>query len=206
MKQKKHKKMLPNKDTKKTMDVSKPGNSTPDTSARPVIVTNRSMVQDPTMKDQSKDDSPNPIKETPTRGAKTITPVSNFSQDDSSTSDTTKETDKPEPETPVPEKSYTEKEQAKEAAVVDAVADQATEDKKKKNKDSDADIARKTALEKLITDKKYFVPIGQVSRRRNRRALIVFFVVIILLIGGYLVLDAELIKSSISLPLDLIKT
>lgn len=42
--------MANNADDKKSMDVSKPGKVAADTSARPVIVTNRPMVQDPMMK------------------------------------------------------------------------------------------------------------------------------------------------------------
>ena len=195
MKQKKSKMSARKYDTAKTMDVSKPGKTTPDTSARPVIVTNRSMVQDPTLTDQSKDNSSKPTEATVARGAKTISPVSKSSEEESMASDTAKSA-----------KPDTQKEQAKETATVEAVADQATEDKKKQNKDSDADIARKKELEKLIADKKFFVPIGQVSRRRNRRALIVFLVVIIILIGGYLAIDSKLIKSSVTLPFDFIKT
>ncbi len=203
MKQKKRK-MAPKKDISKTMDVSKPGRSTPDTSARPVIVTNRSIVQDPTLKDDSKDDSKQADK-TFARGEKTITPVSKITPQDSTT-DETKPAETPAPPAAASEKFDIAKERAKEAAVVDAVADQATEDKKKQNKDSDAEIARKKALEKLVADKKYFVPIGQVSRRRNRRAVLVFVILLILIIGGYLALDAEIIKSSISLPFDLVKS
>ncbi len=188
------------------MDVSKPGKSTPDASSRPVIVTNRSMVQDPTLTDRFKEDNSKPTEATVARGTKTISPPNKSSDDDTPNSYTSNSSENHKTEPTLHRKPDIQKDQSKEAAVVEAVADQATEDKKKLNKENDADIARKAKLEKLIADKKYFVPIGQVLRRRNRRALIVFLVVLIILVGGYLVVDAGLIKTSIVLPFDFIKT
>ncbi len=197
MKQK-NRKMTPKKDASKTMDVSKPGKTDPDISSRPVLVTNHSMVQDPTLKEDNKP-TLKPMVASAARVDKIISPVGEITQ----------ETTKVAAENPISketgEKTDTEKKQAQEAAVVDAVADQATEDKKKQNKLSDEELARKKEIEQLITDKKYFVPIGQVSKRRNRRMLIVFLVILVLVIIGYLAIDAGIIKSSVTLPFDIIK-
>lgn len=207
-------------DDKKTMDVAKPGKSAPDTSARPVLVTHRPMVQDPMVKEDHNSDSPPDLSakasasagalakdedqtsgeskpEPATHGEKVIAPPSDQLAEEAAI--------EPEPEPPKPEKSEQET-QAEEAAVVDAVADQATADKKKQNKLTDEEKAKQEAVAKLIAEKKYFVPIGQVSHRRNQRMAMVFVVLILIAAGGYLALDAEFIKTSINLPIDLIKT
>lgn len=204
---------------KKTMDVSKPGESVPDISARPVLVTRRPMVQDPMVKDDKKPEeepvieSEQPKEELTVRGGKVIKPLSEQKEADSSNeSDEKEETaaegeEKTDPEPAKPEKTEEEKTQAEEAAVVDAVADQAELKGKKKEGELNPDEkAKQEALQKLITDKKYFVPVGQVSRRRNRRTLLVFVVFLLLLAGTYLAFDAEVIKTNVTLPVDLIKT
>lgn len=63
---------------------------------------------------------------------------------------------------------------------------------------------KQTALEKLITEKKYFVPIGEKKRRRNTWVLLLV-VIIAAVVGGYLAVDADLIKVDVELPVDLIK-
>ncbi len=208
--------------SKKTMDVSKPGDSAPDASSRPVLVTHRPMVQDPMVKDDKKtdlssgalakgDDKPED-NDTPakddlvSRGSKVIKPVSD------QTEPTADEKTATEEETPDPDEPSNDKKEDKasddskaEAAVVDAVADQATADKKQQNDESDEGKAKKEALQKLIAEKKYFVQVGQVGKRRNRRALIIFLVLLLILAGAYLAVDAGLIKTSVALPIDLIK-
>lgn len=197
---------------KKTMDVSKPGESAPNTSARPVLVTHRPMVQDPMVKDDSEDKTADTKLTIMSRGNKVVQPVDDASSGEdaieSKPADKTSEAEKPkEPasETEAEKPASETKSSNDEAAVVAAVADQATEDKKKQNKLSDEEKAKQAAIQKLIEEKKYFVPVGQVSRRRNRRALLVLLALAIVLIVGYLVLDAELVDSPLELPLDLIK-
>ena len=200
--------------SKKTMDVSKPGESAPNTSSRPVLVTHRPMVQDPMVKDDVKaDDKVADSKASVmSHGDKVIQPVSDLSkpaeeaagtpdqgQSSAAGSDPAKDDttdDKP--------KTSTEA-TGTEAAVVDAVVDQATEDKKKQNQLSDEEKAKRAALQKLVEEKKYFVPIGQVGRRRNRRALLTVIVLVLLLVGGYAAVDAGFIDAGFDLPIDLIK-
>jgi hypothetical protein len=182
-------------DDKKAMDVAKPGKSTPDTTARPVIVTHKPMVQDPMVKtEETPTDVPN--KEDAnlsTHTAKTIKPLN--------------EKETPEPAEDKPAEASEEKpEQAgSDAAVVDAVVDQAAVDKKKQNEADDAAKAKQAALAKLIEEKKYFVKVGQVARRRNNRIAVVFVLLVVVLIGGYLAIDAGIIKTSINLPVHVLK-
>lgn len=195
------------KDTdKKSMDVSKPGKSMPDLSARPVIVTHRPMVQDPMVKSEVKTEEPvvveKPEPETdasedssPSHEKKVIKPIS----DSVESSETTEEPKKDEP---------TEEETAAaEAAVVEAVASQAqSRSGKKAGEPSAQDMAKQEHLQKLITDKTYFVSVGQATRRRNRRnAAVLLIFMLMILAGGYAAIDAGIIASNIELPVDLIK-
>lgn len=207
-------------DDKKTMDVAKPGKSAPDTSARPVLVTHRPMVQDPMVKDDPKADSSSEAlakgedqtaddtkskPEPTTHGEKVISPVSDPTVAEATEEPKPEPAEVPEPvETAKPEKSA-EETRAEEAAVVDAVADQATSDKRKQNELTDEEKAKQEAIQKLITEKKYFVPVGQVSHRRNQRLAIVFLVLVILLAGAYIAIDAGVIDIGVKLPLELIK-
>lgn len=186
-----------NRSSKKTMDVTSPGQSTPDTSGRPVVITHRPLVQDPMVKQdiQANGDSP-----TTTGGAamskatkhqsKTLEPISN----------------REEPEETQQEDELNDNTDDNKTAIVDAVVAQAESGKVKKDITSvDAEAAKQQALQKQISEKKYFLPIGQVARRRNQRANIILLLFLVVLVGAYLAVDAGLIKSSITLPIDLIK-
>lgn len=114
------------------------------------------------------------------------------------------EESKPEKEEEPEKKETSEEETAKEAAVVDAVAGQA--DLGKKNDPHDEEERKKLeAVAKLVEEKKYFVPIGQVAHRRNQRALIIFLILLIALVGGYLAIDAGLVEVGVELPFNLIQ-
>ncbi len=175
-------------ETKKTMDVAKPGKSAPDASSRPVIVSHRPEVKDPMVKTDASIEETTPTETTVAHGSKVIQPLAHD--------------DEPTETTETPE----EKEAKEEAAVVDAVAGQADLGKKNTQAKIDADEQEKLeVLNKLITEKKYFVPIGQVAHRRNQRALLVVVLLIVVLAGLYAAVDAELLDIGVDLPFDLIK-
>jgi hypothetical protein len=195
---------------KKSMDVSKPGKSMPDLSARPVIVTHRPMVQDPMVKSEAKSEEPvEPVKQesdadtneesVPSYEKKVIKPISepepaesDGSAADEAKEDTTKETDEP---------------ASDDAAVVEAVASQAqSRAGKKDGEPSEQDKANQEHIKKLIADKTYFVSVGQATRRRNRRTAVMFLVFLVLVLAGaYAAVDAGIIAANIELPIDLIK-
>ncbi len=208
------------KASKKTMDVSKPGDSTPDTSSRPVIVSHRPMVQDPMFKnsDPTPEVNANARSGAIARNNNVIQPIEKDKTkeyENIETSEKTETTEKPVSDQETSVDNATESEKADkneevagendEAAVVDAVVDQAAADKKKQNQKNDEETARQAAIDKLVAEKKYFVPIGQVSKRRNRRVSLIILGLIILVVGLYLVADADLIEIPFTLPLDLIK-
>jgi len=176
--------------SKKNVDVARPGKTAPDTSARPVIVTHKPMVEDPMVKKDETKDEP----KSDTSSKKVIQPL-------------VVETDKPaeEPKPPEPANDP-EKEQAKEAAVVDAVAGQADlSGKKKDGEPTDEELKKQEELDKLIESKKYFVSIGQVAKRRNKRASLAVLALLVVLTSVYLAIDVGLIDVGLELPLEVIK-
>jgi hypothetical protein len=179
-------------DKKSMDDVAKPGKSTPDTSARPVVISHRPMVQDRTVKST---DKPEPSKLVPARSDKVIKPMDE-------TMDTAADADKTaEPETKAKtaasdkksEPETVEETSSSDEAVMDAVVDQATADKKKQNELTDAEQAKLELVAKLTADKKYFVPIGQVAKRRHRRTVIIVAVLLFIAAGAYLAAKAGVI-------------
>lgn len=179
--------------TKKTIDSTK-AKAEPSTTSRPIIVSHGPQVQDPMMKPEEV--SEEAVAPTPSAAKKVIQPLESTEKPE--------DTSTPE-EKPTEESSDAAKEEAKEAAVVDAVAEQADLDKKKAAGPTEEDLKKQEEIEKLITSKKYAVPIGQVAKRRNKRASVVVLVLILLLAGAYLVVDANIVETEIQLPFELIK-
>ena len=203
---------------KKIMDVSKPGQSSPDISARPVVITHHPMVQDPMVKENEKPENNKAViaeeskQEPAMHSEKIIKPVSEdvdaeqpsvdeVTRDDDAKS-TAQTSEKEDLET---EETKQEAEQAEQSAVVDAVTDQATIDRKNKNELSDAEKAKQEQVQKLIAEKKYFVPIAQVSHRRNQRTTIILVMLIVIVAGVYLAMDAGVLDVGFDVPYDLIQ-
>jgi len=91
-----------------------------------------------------------------------------------------------------------------DAAAVSNAAGQA-EAKKLAAKQQQEQAAKQTAMEKLIAEKKYFVEIGEKKRRRSNRMALILLVLLLLVVGAYLLADAGIIKTSLNLPIELIK-
>ncbi len=173
----------PAEGSKPISDVSKPGQTGATPTTRPIIISHGGMMKDPMVSgsaaasDLEEEAKPvAPVIQTPTR-AKVIQPVSVEPPK-------TEPSEKPaEAEQEAPEESTASPEPVSDEAVVDAVIEQATT-KKKDGRLSEEEIKQQEAINKLITDKTYFVPIGQVRRRHRRYALLVSLVIALLVVGG----------------------
>lgn len=203
--------------SKKAIDVAKPGKTSPDASSRPVIVTHKPMIKDPMMKDEAAETpQAQPVKVN--NRSKVIAPPSKTDASAQPVEPEAAEA-KPAEEEVTPETSATDTTQnetadtsadeqkaaEKDAAIVDAVAEQADKDKQQSNELTEEEKQRQAELDKLIADKKYFVPIGQVTKRKNnRRTLMILLVLALLLVGLYLAVDAEVVDIGISVPFELI--
>lgn len=212
--------MAASKNEKQVMDVSKPGKTPADASARPVIVGHKTLVQDPMVNADVNSEAATteaeaePAPPSPSTGKKVIAPL-----EDSTTSETTPETtpaaeitneQKPEEtEKPAAEEKLdeppVESEESTDSAVVDAVIDQVG-NKKKENELSEEDRKRQEHLDKLVEEKKYFVPIGKAHKGSSRLLLIFTLLLLVVFIGLVLAIDAEMLDVGFSLPFDLIKS
>lgn len=181
-------------------DIAKPGKSAPSATSRPLIVGRGLALKDPMVSPSSEDAAPNdtaqPVQVTV---RKVITPPSEKSAKKFETDNVENQSD-----APAIEKTDSAPVEQSSKAVVDALANQTA--KHHQSQPSEEDIARMAELEKLIEDKKYFVPIGEVTRRRHAQQLLVAIIIFLILfaIGGYLALDANLIETDIILPFDFI--
>ncbi len=93
-----------------------------------------------------------------------------------------------------------------DSAEVAALAGQA-KTKQALDKQNEAEAAKRQTLEKLIDEKKYFVPIGE-SRRRRRSSRIANVLLLFLLlaaVGVYAAIDAGYLDVGLDMPFDFIK-
>ncbi len=171
-------------DDKKFFDVSRPGRSAPDATARPVIVANRSMVKDPTLK-HAEDQPQPPVVKTQ---AKSVNPTEGFVNEPKTDAET--ETSRPE-----------------EVDAPDGQIEQSRVEQEKLNADLHADEERKKQAEQLIKSGKYVVPVGHIKRNRKirRTLLALLLAVLLVIIASDLLIDAGMIKTDIKPVVDLIK-
>jgi hypothetical protein len=175
----------------KTFDVAHPGKSAAPATSKPVIVTNRPMVQDPTLvKDKTAEtaDEPEDSKpaETPVASRVKIEPLS----------------DNVKPESD--DKAAPADDKQDEQAVQDSIDDGDDEPKAKAPNADDQDLAAKRAAEraaqlnKIAEAHTYYLPINQVVRRRSRHVAVAGFVLILCL--GVAWADIALDAGLISIP------
>lgn len=96
--------------------------------------------------------------------------------------------------------------ESSDTAVVDAVADQVAAGKKIDQGMSEEEKKKQEALEKMVAEKKYFIPIGKVHHRKsNKMILIVTVLLFLVFVGLILAIDAEILDAGFDLPFDVIK-
>ena len=202
---------------KKTFDISKPGKRSPDTTSRPIIVTNRSIVKDPTLRraeETVSDLEVSYVKKSEAQAlvsnqAKTIKPPVTRDEEDN-TQEPKKES---EPElTEDTEEGKKDDQQAidedkQELPSENQDLDPSQAEKKKQHQQSQEEKVHQAMVEKLVAEGKYTRPIGQVKRRRNTRKLLLLLLVILIVgvIAGDLLIDAGVIKTNTNPLVDLIK-
>jgi len=182
-------------------DVAKPGKSTPPSSAKPIIVTNRPVLKDPMVVDETDEHADaNPTEETPAVAVPSVSKVKLApltpeekgelpkAQEEAAANDDDAKDDTPdEPEDEPQADSPTE--------------DEAAGDEVKKAAPEETEIAERKAaerqaeLDKLAESRKYYLPINQVEKRRTKRYVVAGFVLIVLLgvVWGDIALDAGLV-------------
>jgi hypothetical protein len=204
------------KDKKPVMDVSKPGKTPADATARPII-SGHEIMKDPMVNDEpakmegvtvdvKTSDEPQETVAVPPTSHKIIQPLSSPEENQEETKEEPAE--KPAEESdaePTPNEDEKKETPVTEDAVVDAVLDQVG-DKKEETKESEEDRKRQEQVDKLIEEKKYFVPIAQERKRRNNRlVLLVLGALLPVIVGLGVAADAGAIDLGFKVPFDFIK-
>jgi hypothetical protein len=210
---------------KRIMDVARPGKTAASATARPIIVGHGPIIKDPMVQPSvdSEEAAATPKKDyvNETVASKLVVqpPKANAdiqkADDDKSSASAepenannvakdqaATETDPGPDEQPQAEASAIEAHE--EEAIVDAVASQAVKDKKGEQQAKE-ETERLAAQQKLIDDKKYFLPISRATRRRNARAWIALLILLLMTGAVYVLLDAKIIQNNLPLPFELFK-
>lgn len=191
-------------ETKKSMDVSKPEDTTPDATSRPIIVGHKMIQQDPMVSPKAPEDTSETESSSdkkPISHAEKVVQPTSAAIDETKAAETPQEKDSEKTDESV-ESTIPESD---EAAVVDAVAEQARANKKNSGEPTEEDKKKQAEVTKLIGEKKYFVPIKVASQKRNARLSTILLIILLLLVGAYLVIDAGFINPGFKLPIEIIK-
>lgn len=191
--------MAEKENKKPIVDVEKPGTTPAEATSRPVIVSKGPAMKDPMVNDTKSDgeasDASTPLSSTKKR---TIQPLSEQPEPASESSGSNEESQEKAPEqTP-----------AEELAPDLAPADETDKSSNSTSAPeiSQEEIKRQELVDSLVTEKKYFVPIGAVQKKRTARNTTLLFLVLLLALGGGVAaIDAEIIQTNVTLPFDLIK-
>jgi hypothetical protein len=194
------------------IDVSHPGQSAPADNSKSVIVSSRPILKDPMMVDEDAPQAIDPTEDSLAKvsnksGAQPLTaPVLEAKEPDENETvaptedaEAADEPAKPaEPlessESPTPP---AETEDKSDEANTEEAATPPNEDKTKLPKaETDQEIQRQAAVNKLIDDKKYYLPINTVEKRRSRRFVLIGIILSLLLALAWvdIALDAGLIQ------------
>lgn len=218
------------KNKKQVMDVARPGKTPASASSRPVIVGHKPQVQDPMVTTEETKDETSETPETtpeatsPAMSKKVIIPLSEADKkadepaEDEPTEDASEEPEQPSEMAEEPEEKESapaaeeteepkapEPEDSTDSAVVDAVIDQVG-DKKQDEIEAEEERKRQETIEKLVAEKKYFVPIGKAHKKSNQISLVFTLFLFVVLVGIFAAIDAEVLDAGFKLPFDLIKT
>jgi hypothetical protein len=203
---------------KKIVDVEQPNTSAPSSTSKPVLVTNRPIIQDPMVKESP--DEGTTIKVTTGSTKIKLQPLTEPAVkpvDDSSKtaeSSTSAESEKkPEPPTPPAPNAATEAvpaapQESEKPAQAETSAENATDEEDKSGGDQAAEVANQEAaaeaeqtkhdesMQKLIDGKQYFLPINSVEKRRTKRFVMLGVVLALLLAVAWVdvALDAGLVQ------------
>jgi hypothetical protein len=201
---------------KPVMDVSKPGKTPADATTRPII-SGHEIMKDPMVNEEpdkmegvtvdvKTSDDPKEEIAVPTTSHKVIQPISRSEENQEETKEESAETLTEEADAdPKPSEDEKQETAVTEDAVVDAVLDQVG-DKKEETKESEEDRKRQEQVDKLVEEKKYFVPIAQERKRRNNRlVLLVLGALLPVVVGLGLAADAGAINLGFKVPFDFIK-
>lgn len=190
------------KTAKSVFDVSKPGKTAAPATSKPVITGNRAIIKDSVITANGTDIVAPALAKTDdkvqakSRSSKTIQP-----------SDELKADVKADIQDQQSVENYTNLESPgteKDNAIVDELAEQVAS--KKTSGPSPEENAQAEKIQKLIDEKKYFVPISTPPAQRKGIIFgVLFFVLLVAVVTFYLLLDSKIISNNLKLPIEFFK-
>jgi hypothetical protein len=175
------------KSKKAGIDVANPGDSPAEATSRPVIINKGPALRDPMV--TKEESTVTPSTPPPSVSKKKIEPIQHT---------------EPTKSEPVVEDTDT--------SIVVNEADVLEQESKNdpgnhpEDKLAEEDKKRQELADKLIAERKYFVPIGAVHQRQtNMRVTAFLLICLVLLVAAVGAIDAEIVETNITLPFDLIK-
>lgn len=205
-------------DTSKVFDVSRPGESMPSATSRPVIIAGRKTVGDPMVspvsdkKEDEKEDEDNSQGADDT-GMIMSAPKKNRIEPLHTT--ITTEKDEPEDEQPEAQDESNDTTKVDDAEKEDAtqeIAEVASEVSTKKQtqaenaKKQDEAEKKQAEIEALVNNKRYFVPINAVQKQRSMRFMLLLLgILLFIVVGALAIADAGFIDLGIDAPTDFIQ-
>lgn len=190
----------------KVFDVAKPGEAKPDTGSKPMVVGHK-LMKDPSVNEPEEKESleNQPIAQT---SKKTISPISDQEKETEKTttenSDDSKESEKTDTEVRTDEEQEkTESQPTSDDVAVGESTEKSKEDiEKEKNKEA---LDNEENLQKIISDKTYFVSIDEASYSSAKTFFKTFIAVsLISVIVLVVLIDLEVIDLGVSLPFDIL--
>ncbi len=205
-------------DTDKVFDVSRPGESMPSATSRPVIITGRTTVGDPMVspvhdkKEDEKEDEET-SRDAGDEGMIMSAPKKNRIEplhttivaEDESEDEQPKSQDK-DVDTKQADERTDEAEDAQEIAEVASEVSTKKQTQVENAKKQDEAEKKQAEIEALVNNKQYFVPINAVQKQRSMRFVLLSLGFLLLVVAGALAAaDAGLIELGIDAPTDFIQ-
>ena len=185
-------------------DVARPGKTPADPTSRPIIVGHRPMLhQDPMVSNSDDADEPSVDETVPKKksgfGTNTIQPSEEAAEEARDTKEKEAAEEKIEED-----KTDSDDQFGSSSAAVDALAGEVSA-KREAEKASEAELKKQAELEGIIESRKYFVPVGEVSKRRmNLIILGVLIFLILAVVAINFAIDADLLDIGLQPLTDLL--
>lgn len=190
------------------MDVSHPNRTAPTLTSKPVIVTNRPIMKDPMMSDSGSKSEPSVSKievNSKTSMKPKLQPLAAPVEEVTEAADVTEKpvvTAKEEENPEVIEVAETEKEKEQEQepklpTEPENRSDDTIRDPSKDQEEEEKKLAEEAAaIQKLIDEKQYFLPINSLEKRRTKRVVAVGILLSVILAAAWfnIALDAGLLQ------------
>jgi cobalamin biosynthesis Mg chelatase CobN len=195
------------KEDNKVFDVTKPGESKPDTGSKPMVVGHK-LMKDPSITETEEKIESSDEKLVSTTIKKTITPLS---ESEKSAENVDDNNEKPvEEKVPGSENEETNISEKNTENTRENIQETENDPEKQKSKTLDEERVEQAAkneenLQKIISEKKYFVSIEEASYSSIKSFVATFTIVsLIALVVLVVLIDLEILDLGITLPFDLI--